>query len=274
MSLINKKIFQKFDGKLDRPMLPFSPSKMNSWRDKPAEFVIKYIYGYPFAGNCAMERGNAVQYGVEFFLTDKKLLLDCIQKAEEYYDLQPEVIMADEEERNKQRKMISKMITNCYEHLKKLSNLKYFYPNDTADKRERHRIDTNIGGVPFYGYTDITLENDEEITLIELKSTGRFEYRYGYKIQTAIYKKALEETFKKKVNAKVLVVSPAQAKLFELEDEETLMKEIEFNLISCANIFQQCKSIDDFKSVIVPKLDDWWWNNEHIIKARSEIWGI
>ena len=110
---MDKKIFQKFDGKLDRPMLPFSPSKMNSWRDKPAEFVIKYIYGYPFAGNCAMERGNAVQYGVEFFLTDKKLLLDCIQKAEEYYDLQPEVIMADEEERNKQRKMISKMITNC-----------------------------------------------------------------------------------------------------------------------------------------------------------------
>ena len=266
-------IFKKFDKHIDRPMLPFSPGKINSWREKPAEFVIKYIYGYPFAGNCPMQRGHAIQYGLEFLFTDGLELQDCIQKAEEYYDLQPEVIMADEEERNKQRKWISKMMTNAYEHLQKLSNLKYFYPNNIADKKERHRIDTSINGVPFYGYTDITLENDEEITLIELKTTGMFKFRHDYKIQTAIYKKALEEKFKKKVNAKVLITTPAQAKLLELEDEKILMKEIEFCLISCANIFQQCKTKEDFKSVIVPKLDDWWWDKDKL-KAREDIWGI
>jgi hypothetical protein len=78
--MIDKKIFEKFN------LLPFSPSRLNAYRDFPCGFVMRYIYGYDFPASPPMIRGSAVEYGFNFYFTDGYSLDQCIQKAFNYYD--------------------------------------------------------------------------------------------------------------------------------------------------------------------------------------------
>ena len=45
-------------------------------------------------------------------------------------------------------------------------------------------------------------------------------------------------------------------------------------LESFANFFDACNEIDDMKKIIVPKIDDWTWNNKELLEQRNEVWGI
>ena len=47
--MIDKKIFEKFN------LLPFSPSRLNTYRDFPCGFVMRYIYGYDFPAELLMK---------------------------------------------------------------------------------------------------------------------------------------------------------------------------------------------------------------------------
>ena len=74
MPSINKKIFQKFN------LLPFSPSRINSWIEDKSNFVLHYIYKYDFAPSCAMIRGNAIEYGISLNLKRKSKRFDTVLK--------------------------------------------------------------------------------------------------------------------------------------------------------------------------------------------------
>jgi hypothetical protein len=237
--MIDLKVFEKFE--TERNMLPFSSSKIKTWKNNPAQFLLTYIYGYPRTTNHAIERGNAVEFGLEHLFTKDANVQECIDKAKTYYKSATALLDGED----KQYDMIEPMVRQCFD---------VFVQDEwfMSFQSFQGRIDTNILGVPFYGFTDFVFEDDiNSITIVDLKTKQKFMPTHDDILQMAIYGKAMKERFREK-NIKV----------------------IEMQLESCANFFDACNEIDDMKKIIVPKIDDWTWNNKELLEQRNEVWGI
>jgi hypothetical protein len=39
------------------------------------------------------------------------------------------------------------------------------------------------------------------------------------------------------------------------------------------NYLSKVDSLDDVKNSLIPNPDDWFWKDEHVLKARKEVWG-
>jgi hypothetical protein len=260
--MIDKKIFEKFN------LLPFSPSRLNTFRDFPCGFVMRYIYGYDFAASPPMIRGSAVEYGFNFYFTDGYSLDQCIQKAFNYYDDGVTFTM-DKDKAEKERAFIEPMLKLIYLELPSYINfLESLYLGFQM------KVSTEILGIPFSGYTDYAFENDERITVIDLKTKGKLIKKHSDMLQQTIYKKALEERYDKPVDVKILIVTPKKMEEVLVENTENYMKEIEMSLISCANMIKICKKKESLSSLITPNLDDWYWSDADKRSAREVIWGI
>ena len=116
--MINPDIFTKF--KLEKDMLPFSASKIKTWKNNPAQFILRYIYGYPTTSNHAMERGTAVEFGLNHLFTSNATVEECFEKAITYY--KSATALLDDEEDNKQFNMIAPMVEQCFKQLSPLKD--------------------------------------------------------------------------------------------------------------------------------------------------------
>ena len=200
--MIDKKIFEKFN------LLPFSPSRLNTYRDFPCGFVMRYIYGYDFPASPPMIRGSAIEYGFNFYFTDGYSLDECIKKAFNYYDEGTKFTL-DEDKKIKERAFIEPMLKLIYPELSK-TNSKYL--------GYQMQVSTEILGIPFSGFIDYALENDERITVIDLKTKGKLMKKHSDMLQQAIYKKALEEQYKKPVDVRILIVTPKKIDYVDIDD--------------------------------------------------------
>ena len=113
--MINPEIFTKFN--LEKDMLPFSASKIKKWKNNPAQFVLKYIYGYPTTSNHSMERGSAVEFGLNHLFTNNATVEECFEKAITYYKSATTLL---EEDDDKQYDMIAPMVEQCFETEEKI----------------------------------------------------------------------------------------------------------------------------------------------------------
>jgi len=236
--------------------------KIKKWKNNPAQFVLKYIYGYPTTSNHAMERGTAVEFGIDHMCTNNTDVEKCIRFAKTIY--KSATALLDKED-DKQYNMIEPMVRQCFE---KLLPLKDNYLSWQS------RIDTNILDIPFYGYTDFVYEYEDKILIIDLKTKAKFEPKHDDMLQMAIYGKAMKEKFDKPVEIKLLICTPKRCEFVDFVPNAKYLKEIEMHLMSCANIFNACNEPDDMKHLIVPKLDDWTWNSAELLEQRNDIWGI
>ena len=256
--MIDEKIFTKF--KLEKDMLPFSASKIKTWKNNPAQFLLTYIYGYPRTTNHAIERGNAVEFGLEHLFTKDANVEECIEKAKTYYKSATALLDGED----KQYDMIEPMIRQCYD---------VFLPYKDIFLSFQGRIDTSVLGIPFYGFTDFVFE-DEKITIIDLKTKQKFMPMHDDYLQMSIYQQAFEEKYDKPVEVKMLLCTPKRCELIDFVPNKKYLKEISMHLMSCANIFNACNEPDDMKHLIVPKLDDWTWNSAELLEQRKDVWGI
>jgi len=263
MPSINKKIFQKFN------LLPFSPSRINSWIEDKSNFVLHYIYKYDFAPSCAMIRGNAIEYGISLNLKRKSKRFDTVLKRiYQYYDDNVYFSLENDEDKKKQRDLIQPITELLFDKINKTNSAYLSY---------QMNVQTEISDIPFSGYTDFTFENDEEMTVIDVKTTTKFQLRDGHIKQQAIYKKALQEKFDKKVDVKLLYCTPKRCDFAEFDvDDPVHLQTIELNLKNCADVLNKCRSADDVSTILIPDLNDWRWKyaSDDKLKARSEIWGI
>tara|TARA_R100001594_G_scaffold20191_2_gene39061 strand:- start:131 stop:913 length:783 start_codon:yes stop_codon:yes gene_type:complete len=258
------KTFERFN------LLPFSPSRINNWIEDKSNFVLHYIYKYDFAPSCAMIRGNAIEYGISLFFKNRYKKLDTlIKKMYQNYDDNAYFSLESEEEKKKQRDMIEPMSILLFDKITKTNSTYLSF---------QMKVETNILEIPFRGFTDFTFENDEEITVIDLKTSSQFRIRDSHIKQQVIYKKALQEKFfNKKVDVKLLYCTPKKCDFIEFDSNDPIhLKTIELNLRSCADTLDKCKSNNDVSSILIPDLSDWRWNyaSEDKLKAREEIWGI
>jgi hypothetical protein len=274
--MIDKKIFEKFN------LLPFSPSRLNSFKNFPCGFVLRYIYEYDFPANEKMIRGSSIEHGIHYYLAnqnEKAELVDNINQTlyEEakrsmfnYYDDGTKFVL-DQDKAEKERSMLEPsfdIALNCL-----LDENITFKGSDYVTSQME--VSTEILGIPFRGFVDFVFESDQLVTVIDLKSKSRLMKSRSDILQQAIYKKALREKYKDKaVDVSMLIVTPKKYEVVDILNTEKEMKEIEMSLISLANMMKICKTKDNIASLITPNLDDWNWSDKDKVLAREEIWGI
>lgn len=282
--MIDKKIFEKFN------LLPFSPSRLNSFKNFPCGFVLRYIYEYDFPANEKMIRGSSIEHGIHYFLVNytKELRRDnnlqkyyksfrnsvLYEEAKRsmfnYYDDGTKFVL-DQDKAEKERSMLEPsfdIALNCL-----LDENITFKGSDYVTSQME--VSTEILGIPFRGFVDFVFESDQLVTVIDLKSKSRLMKSRSDILQQAIYKKALREKYKDKaVDVSMLIVTPKKYEVVDILNTEKEMKEIEMSLISLANMMKICKTKDNIASLITPNLDDWNWSDKDKVLAREEIWGI
>jgi hypothetical protein len=274
--MIDKKIFEKFN------LLPFSPSRLNSFKNFPCGFVLRYIYEYDFPANEKMIRGSAIEHGIHYYLSNQQEEAELVNNINQslyeeakrtmfnYYDDGTKFVL-DQDKAEKERSMLEpsfNIALNCLLD----DNITFKSSEYITSQME---VTTEILGVPFRGYVDFVFESEQLVTVIDLKSKSRLQKNRSDILQQAIYKKALREKYKDKaVDVSMLMVTPKKYEIVDILNTEKEMKEIEMSLISLANMMKICKTKDNVASLITPNLDDWYWSDKDKVLAREEIWGI
>jgi len=274
--MIDKKIFEKFN------LLPFSPSRLNSFKNFPCGFVLRYIYEYDFPANEKMVRGSAIEHGIHYYLSNQNEKAELVNNINQslyeeakrtmfnYYDDGTKFVL-DQDKAEKERSMLEpsfNIALNCLLD----DNITFKSSEFVTSQME---VTTEILGVPFRGYVDFVFESEQLVTVIDLKSKSRLQKNRSDILQQAIYKKALREKYKDKaVDVSMLIVTPKKYEIVDILNTEKEMKEIEMSLISCANMMKICKTKDNIASLITPNLDDWYWSDQDKALARQDIWGI
>ena len=92
-------------------------------------------------------------------------------------------------------------------------------------------------------------------------------------LQQWIYKKALEEKYKKPVHTKLYIVTPTKHHSEELVFNDAIEIEVHNKLKGMASMLQKCNTPEDVALLYQPNMDSWEWNEQNI-PARREIWGI
>jgi hypothetical protein len=234
-----------------------------------------------------MERGKAVEFGIDQFLLKKTSMQDCIEVAKNYYKSATN-FFDDEEENQKQYNMIEPMIRQIY--------WKFFNDYMVVSRgvfgdwlgKDREfvgnqiRIETLIYGCPFIGFLDYVFESENTIFIIDLKTKDKFMLTNDDKLQMAIYKKAFQEKTNKNIDCSFLLATGKEPRRKDQKVCEFVpfipdydyIGEAETHLKSLEHTLKLANSIDDLKVLFAPKLDDYEWKDEDAKKHRQEVWGI
>ena len=275
--MIDLKVFEKF--KTENDLLPFSASRLKSYKNNKAKFFLDYVLGYPRVSNAKMERGKAVEFGIDQFLLKKTSMQDCIEVAKNYYKSATN-FFDDVEENQKQYDMIEPMITQIY--WKFLNDYMVVSRKDREFVGNQIRIETLIYGTPFIGFLDYVFESENTVFIIDLKTKDKFMLTNDDKLQMAIYKKAFQEKTNKNIDCSFLLATGKEPRRKDQKVCEFVpfipdydyIGEAETHLKSLEHTLKLANSIDDLKKLFSPKLDDYEWKDEDAKKHRQEVWGI
>ena len=83
--MIDLKVFEKF--KTENHLLPFSASRLKSYKNNKAKFFLDYVLGYPRVSNARMERGKAVEFGIDQYILKGLKNNECVETAKNYFDI-------------------------------------------------------------------------------------------------------------------------------------------------------------------------------------------
>lgn len=275
--MIDLKVFEKF--KTENDLLPFSASRLKSYKNNKAKFFLDYVLGYPRVSNAKMERGKAVEFGIDQFLLKKTSMQDCIEVAKNYYKSATN-FFDDVEENQKQYDMIEPMITQIY--WKFLNDYMVVSRKDREFVGNQIRIETLIYGTPFIGFLDYVFESENTVFIIDLKTKDKFMLTNDDKLQMAIYKKAFQEKTNKNIDCSFLLATGKEPRKKDQKVCEFVpfipdydyIGEAETHIKSLEHTLKLANSIDDLKVLFSPKLDDYEWKDEDAKKHRQEVWGI
>ena len=277
--MIDLKVFEKFE--TENHLLPFSASRLKSFKNNKAKFFLDYVLGYPRVSNSRMERGKAVEFGLDFFYKNPNVQIDeCVKIAKNFFKSATS-FLDDDEEKQKQYEMIEPMLDQIFDVKEDFwNNLGTGY-NDFFTKTQV-QIETKISNIPFIGYCDYVFENENVVHVVDLKTKDKFMLTYDDKLQMAIYKKAYQERTNKQLLFSFLLVTGKQPRRKDQKVCEFVpfipdydyIGEAETHLKSLEHTLKLANSIDDLKVLFAPKLDDYEWKDPDAKKNRQEVWGI
>ena len=270
-----KEQFEKFD------LLPLSHSRINSYIEHKADFVAKYIYGNQMPSTPSMTRGNAVEMGLNHYLTgesEDRIIWkqEAVDFAINYFmDLKPFFTeTVDEIEKElKVIKPMTELLIDKFDNggLRTGSNFKRHFTG------YQNQISTQILGLDLIGFTDFTFEFEDEIIVIDVKTSSQFKLNYGHVLQQAIYKKAIQEKSNKNVRVRLLMTTKSKCDFIDADfDDPKHLQYIECHLMSLGSLLAKCKYKEDISKIIIPDLAHWSWNkaSKEKIAIRQNIWGF
>jgi hypothetical protein len=274
--MIDLKVFEKFE--TENHLLPFSASRLKSFKNNKAKFFLDYVLGYPRISNARMERGKAVEFGIDQYLLKGLDEKECVKIAINFFKSATSFI-DDDEDKQKQYDLIKPMVKQVW------INLNEFWEQSSKEKTfvgNQIHIETLIYGTPFIGFIDYIFESEDTIYIIDLKTKDKFMLTYDDKLQMAIYKKAFQEKTNKNIDCSFLLATGKEPRRKDQKVCEFVpfipdydyIGEAETHLKSLEHTLKLANSIDDLKVLFAPKLDDYEWKDEDAKKHRQEVWGI
>ena len=271
--MIDLKVFEKFE--TENHLLPFSASRLKSFKNNKAKFFLDYVLGYPRVSNARMERGKAVETGLDYSIKNqKKKIIESVNVAQTFFKSATNFI-DDTEEKQKQFEIIEPMLLQIIDKF-----CEFWVAKDYIGSQIR--IETLIYGCPFIGFVDYVYEDADTVYIIDLKTKDKFLLTNDDKLQMAIYKKAFQEKTSKNINCSFLLATGKEPRRKDQKVCEFVpfipdydyIAEAETHLKSLEHTLKLANSIDDLKILFSPKLDDYEWKDEDAKKNRQEVWGI
>ena len=274
--MIDLKVFEKFE--TENHLLPFSASRLKSFKNNKAKFFLDYVLGYPRVSNARMERGKAVEFGIDQYLLKGLEEKECVKIAINFFKSATSFI-DDDEDKQKQYDLIKPMVKQIY------ISFDEFWEQSSIEKTfvgNQIHIETLIYGTPFIGFIDYIFESEDTVYIIDLKTKDKFMLTYDDKLQMAIYKKAYQEKTNKNIDCSFLLVTGKEPRRKDQKVCEFVpfipdydyIGEAETHLKSLEHTLKLANSIDDLKVLFAPKLDDYEWKDPDAKKNRQEVWGI
>ena len=270
--MIDLKVFEKFE--TENHLLPFSASRLKSYKNNKAKFFLDYVLGYPRVSNARMERGKAVEFGIDKYIYKGLKMQECVEIAKNYFKSATS-FLDDNEDKYKQYDMIEPMIDQI------IKSLSIFWKEKEFISKQVH-IETSIYGCPFIGFLDYVFEDEDTIYIVDLKTKDKFMLTNDDKLQMAIYKKAFQEKTNKNIDCSFLLATGKEPRRKDQKVCEFVpfipdydyIGEAETHIKSLEHTLKLANSIDDLKVLFSPKLDDYEWKDEDAKKHRQEVWGI
>ena len=274
--MIDLKVFEKFE--TENHLLPFSASRLKSFKNNKAKFFLDYVLGYPRISNARMERGKAVEFGIDQYLLKGLEEKECVKIAQNFFKSATSFIDEDED-KQKQYDLIKPMVKQIY------INFDEFWEQSSIEKTfvgNQIHIETLIYGTPFIGFIDYIFESEDTVYIIDLKTKDKFMLTNDDKLQMAIYKKAFQEKTNKNIDCSFLLATGKEPRRKDQKVCEFLpfipdydyIGEAETHLKSLEHTLKLANSIDDLKVLFAPKLDDYEWKDPNAKKNRQKVWGI
>ena len=274
--MIDLKVFEKFE--TENHLLPFSANRMKSYKNNKAKFFLDYVLGYPRLSNSRMERGKAVEFGIDQYLLKGLEEKECVKIAINFFKSATSFI-DDDEDKQKQYDLIKPMVKQIW------INLNEFWEQSSIEKTfvgNQIHIETLIYGTPFIGFIDYIFESEDTVYIIDLKTKDKFMLTNDDKLQMAIYKKAFQEKTNKNIDCSFLLATGKEPRRKDQKVCEFVpfipdydyIGEIETHLKSLEHTLKLANSIDDLKVLFAPKLDDYEWKDVDAKKHSQEVWGI
>jgi len=256
---MRKEVFEKWD------LLPLSHSKLASFKQFPCQFIINKIYKLDTGDNPSMSAGRNVEKALYRYLTEgeknkQEIVSECIDnfcKDMEPYQYDTKIIKKFCED------LIPKWINQSWQ----LTNKNYKIHS------YQEKIETEILGIPFIGYTDFIFDLDEELLIYDLKIKKQMRHTRSEILQQLIYKKALEEKYDKKVSCSILSCTPTKYEITEIEEEQDHWVEIHNNIKGLYTVLDKCETPEELALIYQPIVDSWEWNDNNK-QIRREIWGV
>lgn len=227
-----------------------SASSLALYRNEPALWCLKYLFGVKDEVGPAAWRGSAVEAGIDWYLYQGK---GFYEKAEERFELDAQGDLSEEVE--KERAALLDFLTSA---------VKEMFPHGRPVARQ-YKVEYRLEGieVPIIGYVDYLYDDK----LIDLKTTHRLpsEPRPDHACQVAVYAAA---TGKKPL---IVYATPKKSATYEVADIEAALWPVIRSAHAVRALLATAKAKEDAARFFCPNLDSFYWSDA-TKQAALEVW--
>jgi hypothetical protein len=237
----------------------FSYSSASMFIADPARWYVSYVLKHREPSNPAMERGKAVEFGIEYLLKDEFAELpDAIELATKQFNAGT-ALGGNPEARDKERDNLPGMIEQGYGAIKHLG----------APETCQEKIEVEFEGVhiPVIGYIDWAWPG----LIIDCKSTTRCPSGISapHRKQGALYRKAKGNNY----GVQFLYATPKKFALHDLENDEQDLKELHRAFLCMQRLLGISRDPQEIAEYLCPNYDSFYWSNQQTREIGREAFG-
>ena len=262
MKNIDTHCFDKWE--LEKALLPLSWSHINQFATKRPQWALQRIFGFKFPTNPAMQRGSSVEHGLHMLLNG-----NSFDEARENMHYQFDESLKDivHDDIAKEKNSLNPLLEKFYD---------WFEKKNWQLIGFQEKVETTIMDIPVIGYTDFHFEDKDtkEDFYIDLKTSKRMpnSISNSHAMQQSIYAKGTNAR-QSLLYGTYYKTKPTVVTSFDVENTNHYLKMVNHMVLSMEHYLLLMETKEDIIKSIIPDPEDWWWNEETLVKARIKMWG-